>query len=89
MILYPDVVGSGGAPKRITKARRKTTDLGVPEELETPGTGMMEMLADATYGQLPRQSIAAPPPPEPAPPMMAHPPAAILPLARQLRPPRR
>ena len=95
MILYPDVVGSGGAPKRITKGgRRKTAEHGGAEELETPGTGMMEMLADATYGQLSRQSIAAPPPPEPTPSMMPphptsaiHPPRASIASTSALTPP--
>ncbi len=47
-ILYPDVIGSGGAPKRITKARRKNTGSNLGEELQTAGTGLMDMRADAT-----------------------------------------
>lgn len=46
-VLYPDVVGSGGAPKRIMKPRRKTD--GQPcDEAEMPGTGVLNLQADST-----------------------------------------
>ncbi|KAK1246515.1 hypothetical protein MKX08_000317 [Trichoderma sp. CBMAI-0020] len=46
-VLYPDVVGSGGAPKRIMKPRRKTD--GQPcDDTEMPGTGVLNLQADAT-----------------------------------------
>lgn len=46
-VLYPDVVGSGGAPKRIMKPRRKTD--GQPcDDTEMPGTGVLNLQADST-----------------------------------------
>ncbi|RFU82067.1 hypothetical protein TARUN_147 [Trichoderma arundinaceum] len=46
-VLYPDVVGSGGAPKRIMKPRRKTD--GQPcDEAEMPGTGVLNLQTDST-----------------------------------------
>lgn len=47
-ILYPDVIGSGGAPKRITKPRRKGLDLGDSDDLDTPGTNVMNLLSPGT-----------------------------------------
>lgn len=45
-VLYPDVVGSGGAPKRIMKPRRKTD--GQPcDDTEMPGTGVLNLQADS------------------------------------------
>lgn len=46
-ILFPDVIGSGGAPKRITKPRRKgQMDLGADsEDLDAPGTNVMNLLS--------------------------------------------
>lgn len=41
-ILYPDVVGSGGAPKRIMKPRRRLD--GAPlDEADMPGTGILNL----------------------------------------------
>lgn len=41
-ILYPDVIGSGGAPKRIMKPRRRTD--GAPaDDAEMPGTGVLNL----------------------------------------------
>lgn len=46
-VLYPDVVGSGGAPKRIMKPRRKTD--GQPcDDSEMPGTGVLNLQTDST-----------------------------------------
>ncbi|KAL7948781.1 hypothetical protein V8C42DRAFT_229609 [Trichoderma barbatum] len=46
-VLYPDVVGSGGAPKRIMKPRRKTD--GQPcDDSEMPGTGVLNLQTDPT-----------------------------------------
>lgn len=47
-ILFPDVIGSGGAPKRITKPRRKGLDLPDSEDLDTPGTNVMNLLSPST-----------------------------------------
>lgn len=45
-ILFPDVIGSGGAPKRITKPRRKGLDaMADPDDLDTPGTNVMNLLS--------------------------------------------
>ena len=40
-ILYPDVIGSGGAPKRIMKPRRKTDS--AIDDSEMPGTGVINL----------------------------------------------
>lgn len=48
-ILFPDVIGSGGAPKRITKPRRKGLDaLPDSDDLDTPGTNVMNLLSPGT-----------------------------------------
>ncbi|OIW32774.1 hypothetical protein CONLIGDRAFT_277930 [Coniochaeta ligniaria NRRL 30616] len=52
-ILFPDVIGTAGAPKRITSRKRKTmnsTDTEDQAEHDTPNTTVMNLLADATYG---------------------------------------
>lgn len=52
-ILFPDVIGTAGAPKRVTSRKRKTIGGGEMDdqtEHETPGTTVMNLLADATYG---------------------------------------
>ncbi|KAH8168663.1 myb/SANT-like DNA-binding domain-containing protein [Sarocladium implicatum] len=40
--LYPDVIGSGGAPKRVMKPRRRT-DGTLVEDSEMPGTGVLNL----------------------------------------------
>ncbi|UNI15911.1 hypothetical protein JDV02_002395 [Purpureocillium takamizusanense] len=48
-ILYPDVIGSGGAPKRIMKPRRRTD--GQPgDESDMPGTGIINLQTDTAHG---------------------------------------
>lgn len=48
-ILYPDVIGSGGAPKRIMKPRRRTD--GQPgDESEMPGTGVLHLQSEPSNG---------------------------------------
>lgn len=75
-ILFPDVIGSGGAPKRITKPRRKGPDaLPGSDEIDTPGTAILDLLTDPnqSYQQPTPQSThqtranAAPPAPMTAP----------------------
>lgn len=45
-ILFPDVVGSGGAPKRITKSRRKGVEATQDsDDLDGPGTNVMNLLS--------------------------------------------
>ncbi|KAJ4327656.1 hypothetical protein N0V84_001906 [Fusarium piperis] len=44
-ILYPDVIGSGGAPKRIMKPRRRT-DGPTAEDPEMPGTGILNLQSE-------------------------------------------
>ncbi|VBB76588.1 Putative protein of unknown function [Podospora comata] len=92
-ILFPDVPGSGGAPKRLTKPRRKGPDsLNSTDEPDAPGTSIMDMLTDTSYlnpvqthiaPPLPQQpSIVAPsmPTPLPAPSQqLSRPPAAMAP----------
>lgn len=47
-ILYPDVIGSGGAPKRIMRPRRRADGF---EETEMPGTGILNLHLDPSSGQ--------------------------------------
>lgn len=72
-ILFPDVIGSRGVPKRLTKPRRKGPDnVNGSEEQEAPGTTVMDILADntsfstSTHGHMP-QSLQPTPTPAPAP----------------------
>ncbi|KAL2753153.1 hypothetical protein ACRALDRAFT_2044801 [Sodiomyces alcalophilus JCM 7366] len=66
-ILYPDVIGSGGAPKRIMKPKRKGPDMiQGPEDPEMPGTGILDLQVDSPYRPSSRQGM--PPPPTPPPP---------------------
>jgi hypothetical protein len=73
-ILFPDVIGTGGAPKRVTSRKRKTMGpMDDQDDQGTPGTAVMNLLADATYGgnngamqspgqqQHPRASASGPP----------------------------
>lgn len=47
-ILYPDVVGSGGAPKRVTKPRRRGADASPGDgDQDTPGTTILHLLNDS------------------------------------------
>ncbi|KAH6668084.1 Myb/SANT-like DNA-binding domain-containing protein [Plectosphaerella plurivora] len=48
-ILYPDVIGSGGAPKRIMKPKRKGPDVIQSDDPEMPGTGVMDLQVDTPY----------------------------------------
>lgn len=45
-VLYPDVIGSGGAPKRIMKPRRRT-DGQLGDDSDMPGTGILNLQGDA------------------------------------------
>ncbi|PHH67422.1 hypothetical protein CDD81_32 [Ophiocordyceps australis] len=49
-ILYPDVIGSGGAPKRIMKPRRRADGQSV-DDMEMPGTAVLHLPLDSTSGQ--------------------------------------
>lgn len=44
-VLYPDVIGSGGAPKRIMKPRRRT-DGPMTDDPDMPGTGILNLTSD-------------------------------------------
>lgn len=68
--LFPDVIGSGGAPKRLTKPRRRGQHSNGLDEPDTPGTGMMELM-DTTYTNPPQTHIPPPMPPSFAPPQSA------------------
>ncbi|KAI8239206.1 L10-interacting MYB domain-containing protein [Colletotrichum sp. SAR 10_96] len=49
-ILYPDVVGSGGAPKRIMKPKRKGPDvIQGSEDPDMPGTAVLDLQVDPPY----------------------------------------
>ncbi|SPO01539.1 uncharacterized protein DNG_04212 [Cephalotrichum gorgonifer] len=53
-ILYPDVVGSGGAPKRIMKPKRKGPDaLPGSEDSDMPGTAILNLQVDQSAYQHP------------------------------------
>ncbi|KAH8774394.1 Myb/SANT-like DNA-binding domain-containing protein [Diaporthe sp. PMI_573] len=64
-ILFPDVVGSGGAPKRITKPRRKGADSMIEgDDLDdTPGTNVLNLLGADTslFQSTPIQTPIQPP----------------------------
>ncbi|POS79937.1 hypothetical protein DHEL01_v201680 [Diaporthe helianthi] len=64
-ILFPDVVGSGGAPKRITKPRRKGTDsmMEGDEIDDTPGTNVLNLLGadNSLFQSTPIQTPIQPP----------------------------
>lgn len=49
-ILYPDVIGSGGAPKRIMKPKRKG-DGQLGDEGDMPGTGILNLQTDSSNVQ--------------------------------------
>jgi hypothetical protein len=55
-VLYPDVIGSSGAPKRIMKPRRRTD--GQPDDSDMPGTGILSLQPDMSMSGLdsPEQS---------------------------------
>lgn len=46
-ILYPDVIGSGGAPKRIMKTRRRVDGI-IIDEVDTPGAGVLNLQIDSS-----------------------------------------
>jgi hypothetical protein len=71
-VLFPDVIGTGGAPKRVTSRKRKT--IGGDEE-----EPQINLLVDATYGQ-----PAAPPQ---RPTAAAIPPRTSITTASVLTPP--
>lgn len=53
-VLYPDVVGSGGAPKRIMKPKRKGPDaLPGSEDSDMPGTAILNLQVEQPYQQSP------------------------------------
>lgn len=52
-ILFPDVVGSGGAPKRITKPRRKGFEpMQDSDELDGSGSNVMDLLSPGNSSML-------------------------------------
>lgn len=52
-ILFPDVVGSGGAPKRITKPRRKGFEpMQESDDLDGPGSNVMDLLSPGNSSML-------------------------------------
>lgn len=62
-ILFPDVVGSGGAPKRITKPRRKGFEpMQDSDDLDGPGSNVMDLLSPGNSSMLlPTQTPIHPP----------------------------
>lgn len=66
-VLYPDVVGSGGAPKRIMKPKRKGPDaLPGSDDSEMPGTAILNLQVDQTFQPQPQpQQQPAPRPAHP------------------------
>ncbi|WQF80865.1 Putative Myb/SANT-like domain-containing protein [Colletotrichum destructivum] len=49
-ILYPDVIGSGGAPKRIMKPKRKGPDvIQGSEDPDMPGTAVLDLQVEPPY----------------------------------------
>lgn len=47
-VLYPDVIGSGGAPKRVMKPRRRTDGTLVTDDSDMPGTGVLHLQGNTT-----------------------------------------
>ncbi|KAJ6440594.1 mitochondrial intermembrane space import and assembly protein 40 protein [Purpureocillium lavendulum] len=84
-ILYPDVIGSGGAPKRIMKPKRRTD--GQPgDESDMPGTGVINLQTDTLQVQGPdsperqRASLSQTPTSSaPAATSQSRPPSAVIP----------
>lgn len=75
-MLFPDVLGSRGAPKRHTKSRRKDgTDMDGSEQ-DAPGNPMMDHFTDNTYGSAAQNHIP--------PPLETHipPPHSMVPTAQ-------
>ncbi|XXG95221.1 hypothetical protein Hte_001481 [Hypoxylon texense] len=69
-ILFPDVVGSGGAPKRIMKPRRRNADGSLAPRPSTADQNVIDPALDATiYTQTPTQNPTqqAPPVVQPMP----------------------
>ncbi|RYC58602.1 hypothetical protein CHU98_g7606 [Xylaria longipes] len=67
-ILFPDVVGSGGAPKRIMKPRRRNPDGSMPPRASDVDASTLDPALDSSvsvvYGQTPSQTpIQQMPPP--------------------------
>ncbi|KAI1775851.1 Myb/SANT-like DNA-binding domain-containing protein [Hypoxylon cercidicola] len=63
-ILFPDVVGSGGAPKRIMKPRRRNPDGSLAPRPSTADQNVIDPALDATiYTQTPTQNPPQQPPP--------------------------
>lgn len=65
-ILFPDVIGSGGAPKRITKPRRKGTDaMPDSDDIDAPATNVLNLLSaentQAMFQPAPSQTPILPP----------------------------
>jgi hypothetical protein len=57
-ILYPDVVGSGGAPKRIMKPKRKGADMMLgSDDGDMPGTGVIDLQHDKGYIPPPQPTV--------------------------------
>jgi len=58
--LFSDVIGSGGAPKRLTKPRRKESDLlnGLTNQ-DAPGTTIIDLL-EVNYGTAPQAHMPPP-----------------------------
>ncbi|KAK0620800.1 Myb/SANT-like DNA-binding domain-containing protein [Immersiella caudata] len=58
--LFQDVIGSGGAPKRLTKPRRKDNDMSVGlSNQDAPGTTIMDLM-EANYVSAPQTHIPPP-----------------------------
>ncbi|GAP86980.1 hypothetical protein SAMD00023353_2401360 [Rosellinia necatrix] len=74
-VLFPDVVGSGGAPKRIMKPRRRNPDGSMPPRPSDANTSSLDPTLDpsasstAAYNQTPSQNpnqqLPMPPAPQP------------------------
>ncbi|KAL2020605.1 hypothetical protein VTK56DRAFT_8095 [Thermocarpiscus australiensis] len=75
-ILFPDVIGSGGTPKRLTKPQRKGQDTvnGTEEDQETSGTAILDLFPDPAYINPPQTHIPQQMPPTTILPSMPAPP---------------
>jgi hypothetical protein len=99
-ILFNDVIGSGGAPKRITKPRRKGPDpiAGSAVEPDVPGSGIVHLLNEslnagvqsspvAVPTAVPRSTTNVPVPPQARPTQTTIPPRTSIASTSALTPP--
>jgi hypothetical protein len=80
-ILFPDVIGSGGAPKRIMKRRKGPDGTSIAAEgAEHPGQAIMDLTVDPSLYQTPTHNAAHNPAQQASQPIQIPPPSTSQPL---------